>query len=222
MELLVIRTVTVSTCSSAVSSLVRMEQERRVMCTHRQTYMSGAGTMCSDCGTVLIANALKLEQTYQQNQHYFSQYRRVVTRSKPLKTGTTVQKGSRDDTFLRILVDGLGPDGQPPQHITCAARTFFQALVGDEQLHRFLRSDTVSMTSGNRGKALLMIILIRVMRATPDPPQKEETPTPWLTEAGVVRVFALPKKFITRACQIVGLWQQGVHRHQKEDGKKKT
>jgi hypothetical protein len=220
MELLVIRTVTLSTSASAVSSLVQMEQEKRVVCTHQDTYMSGAGTMCSDCGTVLIANALKLEQTYQQNQHYFSQYRRVVTRSKPLKTGTIVQKGSRDDTFLRILVDSLGPDGQPPQYISCAARTMFQTLVGDEQLHRFLRSDAVSITSGNRGKALLLIILIRVMRSTSDPQEKEEMP--WLTEAGVVRVFALPKKFITRACQIVGLWQQGVHRHQKEDGKKKT
>ena len=135
MELLVIRTVTLSTSASAVSSLVQMEQEKRVVCTHQDTYMSGAGTMCSDCGTVLIANALKLEQTYQQNQHYFSQYRRVVTRSKPLKTGTIVQKGSRDDTFLRILVDSLGPDGQPPQYISCAARTMFQTLVGDEQLH---------------------------------------------------------------------------------------
>lgn len=201
MELLVVRTVTTS---EPKGSSMGLHPDHHTPCTHQQTYMSGAGTMCANCGTVLMANALKLEQTYLQNQHYFSQYRRI-TRSKISKqVGNPVANMRRDDVLTRILLEKLGPDRQPPLAVLQAVRRMFDAITRDEQLHRFLCSDTMSMTNGSRGKALVMVILLRVVRGLKQ--QKL-----WLTEAALVQAFCLPKKFATKALNIVAAWDRKVH-----------
>lgn len=196
MDLLVIRTVTSYTNIMATADLGMQS------CTHPQAYMSGAGMMCAQCGTVLTTNGLKLEQTYQQNQHYFCQYRRI-TRSKAGKHGRGILK-VRDDILSRILLEKFGPDSQPPPAVVAATRTMFEAITGDEQLHRFLCSDTLSMTNGSRGRALVMIILLHVLRLL-------RLQKKWLSEAALIRLFCLPKKFATRALNIVAAWQRKIY-----------
>lgn len=195
MDLLVIRTVTGDT--GGVVADTRGIQP----CTHPQTHMSGAGTMCTLCGTVLTANGLKLEQTYQQNQHYFCQYRRI-TRSKATSKHGVIK--ARNDVLSRILLEKFGPDGQPPPTVVTAARTMFEAITGDERLHRFLCSDTMSMTNGSRGKALVMIILLRVLRNL-------KLQKRWMSEHTLIEVFCLPKKFATRALNIVAAWDRKIY-----------
>ena len=202
MDLLIVRTV--------VSSLPSLPPKADVVapCTHQHTYMSGAGTMCVHCGIVLTANALKLEQTYQQNQHYFTQYRRI-TRTKPAKSaGPPSAPSRREDTLTRVLLENLGAAKQPPGPVLHAVRSMFDLITGDEQLHRFLRSDAVSMTTGSRGRALVMVVILKVLRSGSKGSSSESG---WLSEIAVVRAFNIQKKFATKALNIVAAWDRRVH-----------
>ena len=199
MDLLIVRT---------VAAPLSLPQRTDVTpCTHQHTYMSGAGTMCVHCGIVMTTNALKLEQTYLQNQHYFCQYRRI-TRTKPAKQAGPPTQAKRDDTLTRVLHENLGSEKQPPSHILLAVRSMFESITGDEQLHRFLRSDAMSMTSGSRGRALVMVVLLKVVRSG----AKATDPTAgWISEVAIVRAFNLQKKFATKALHIVGAWERRVY-----------
>ena len=64
------------------------------------------------------------------------------------------------------------------------------------------------MTTGSRGRALVMVVILKVLRSGSKGSSSESG---WLSEIAVVRAFNIQKKFATKALNIVAAWERRVH-----------
>lgn len=159
-------------------------------CVHTRTQQTSAGMMCLQCG-VIIQIRLQIDQSFQQQQK--KGHRRSCVKSQ-------------SSTPNANPFDILHPHFDVPVLVLSQVRQTYNKILADTDLHRLLRIDKGTLTSGLKAKAFVFVLIVKYHRLHVQHHDNE-------LEGRWLKHTKIPRKLISRFFQIYDIWQSDVHTH---------